>query len=402
MPLRRSSWCRRPYSGCTWSRGRSGATSRRRSNAASSTLRTVAQSSPAVAARPTYLVTTPLEIPSAAAICWCDILASSFKRNTSFILRILILGTGTLSPDKCWERTRSVAICVTSFRCCTTPFRYRDRRFRHRDRRFRWRPKSVTIDRNGWSRWTGMTGHDRPESLVTIDRNTHVHRQMHLAPGAALGITVLAHLPFAFAKHLQTGAVDHQMQRFAATQGRQHDVEIPGAAAQRRVVGHRQIGEGELVHARRETLQRAQWQAKHLLESEQHLDDRVGVDAWPATFGSPGFSVPLPQVLLHPDRNVTSRDQPGIVGRPVFNPVLALGFLPLLFVLVHRFRQKARIYASSSKVNSPAAPAVARKRQPWLPQDLCNNAPMVALPSILGSVPEFNLARRDLCKARLR
>src|SRR5476649_2155323 len=173
MPLRRSSWCRRPYSGCTWSRGRSGATSRRRSNAASSTLRTVAQSSPAVAARPTYLVTTPLEIPSAAAICWCDILASSFKRNTSFILRILILGTGTLSPDKCWERTRSVAICVTSFRCCTTPFRYRDRRFRHRDRRFRWRPKSVTIDRNGWSRWTGMTGHDRPESLVTIDRNTH-------------------------------------------------------------------------------------------------------------------------------------------------------------------------------------------------------------------------------------
>src|SRR5471032_3199871 len=172
MPLRRSSWCRRPYSGCTWSRGRSGATNRRRSNAASSTLRTVAQSSPAVAAKPTYLVTTPLEMPSAAAICWCDILASSFKRNTSFILRILILGTGTLSPDKCWERTRSVAICVTSFRCCTTPFRYRDRRFRHRDRRFRWRPKSVTIDRNGWSRWTGMTGHDRPESLVTIDRNT--------------------------------------------------------------------------------------------------------------------------------------------------------------------------------------------------------------------------------------
>jgi hypothetical protein len=49
---------------------------------------------------PTYLVTTPFEIPSAVAICWCDSLASSFKRNTSFILRILILDTGTLSPDK--------------------------------------------------------------------------------------------------------------------------------------------------------------------------------------------------------------------------------------------------------------------------------------------------------------
>ena len=41
-----------------------------------------------------------VDIPSAAAICWCDILASNFRRNTSFILRILILDTGTLSPDK--------------------------------------------------------------------------------------------------------------------------------------------------------------------------------------------------------------------------------------------------------------------------------------------------------------
>src|SRR5471032_2875119 len=175
-------------------------------------------------------------------------------------------------------------------------------------------------------------------------------------------------------KHLQTGAVDHQMQRCAATQGRQHDVEIPGAATQRRVVGHRQIGEGELVHARRETLQRTQWQAKHLLESEQHLDDRVGVDAWSATLDGLGLSAPSPQVRLHPDRHVTSGYQPGVVGRPVFNPVFVLGFLPLLFVLAYRFRQKTRICASSSKVNSPAAPAVARKRQPWLPQDLCNNA----------------------------
>src|SRR5471032_2128014 len=164
------------------------------------------------------------------------------------------------------------------------------------------------------------------------------------------------------------------MQRFAAAQARQHHVEIPGAATQRRVVGHRQIGEGELVHAPRETLQRAQRQAKHLFESKQHLDDRVGVDAWPAALGGTGTGVALPQVLLHPDRHVASRDQPSVVGRPVLNSILALGLLPLLFVLAHRFRQKTRIYASSSKVNSPAAPAVARKRQPWLPQDLCNNA----------------------------
>ena len=53
-----------------------------------------------VPANPTYLVTTPFEIPSTAAICSCESPASSFKRNTSFILRIVIFGAGMLSPDK--------------------------------------------------------------------------------------------------------------------------------------------------------------------------------------------------------------------------------------------------------------------------------------------------------------
>ena len=32
--------------------------------------------------------------------------------------------------------------------------------------------KLGTIDRNGWARWTGMAGHDGPESVGTMDRNT--------------------------------------------------------------------------------------------------------------------------------------------------------------------------------------------------------------------------------------
>jgi hypothetical protein len=44
-------------------------------------------------------------------------------------------------------------------------------------------PKSVTIDRNGRSRWTGLTGHDRPESAVTLVRNT----QLAVAAGAPPG-----------------------------------------------------------------------------------------------------------------------------------------------------------------------------------------------------------------------
>lgn len=34
-------------------------------------------------------------------------------------------------------------------------------------------------------------------------------------------------------------------------------------------------------------------EAKHLFESEQHLDDCVGVDVWSATFDVLGFGVRL-------------------------------------------------------------------------------------------------------------
>ena len=57
-----------------------------------------------------------------------------------------------------------------------------------------------------------LMGHQRRAYLAALG----VHRQMNLAPGAPLGITVLAHFPFAFTKYLQAGAVDHQMQRLPA------------------------------------------------------------------------------------------------------------------------------------------------------------------------------------------
>ncbi|MDR3483175.1 MAG: hypothetical protein P4L91_20965 [Burkholderiaceae bacterium] len=34
--------------------------------------------------------------------------------------------------------------------------------------------KSVTIDRNGWSRCAGTSGHDSPEWAVTLGRNTQI------------------------------------------------------------------------------------------------------------------------------------------------------------------------------------------------------------------------------------
>ena len=52
------------------------------------------QSRRAATARLTYLVTTPLEIPKAVAICWCDCWPSNLRRKASLSLRMLILGAG--------------------------------------------------------------------------------------------------------------------------------------------------------------------------------------------------------------------------------------------------------------------------------------------------------------------
>ena len=46
---------------------------------------TVSQSSSAALARLTYLATTPLEMPSEAAMCWCEWWSSSLRRRTSLI-----------------------------------------------------------------------------------------------------------------------------------------------------------------------------------------------------------------------------------------------------------------------------------------------------------------------------
>src|SRR5690606_19940633 len=93
---------------------------------------------PAAAARPTYLVTTPLDKPSDAAICSCESLASSFRRKTSLILRIVIDWAGMLTPEKKAAREPArLPICATPSHRGITSFRYRDRPFRYRDRRFR-------------------------------------------------------------------------------------------------------------------------------------------------------------------------------------------------------------------------------------------------------------------------
>ncbi|KAF1017816.1 MAG: hypothetical protein E5299_00307 [Burkholderia gladioli] len=51
-----------------------------------------------------------------------------------------------------------------------------------------------------------------------------VEREMDVTPRAPLRVAVLAHLPFTFSIDLQTGAVDHQMDRFVVEKDRQFGI----------------------------------------------------------------------------------------------------------------------------------------------------------------------------------
>ncbi len=101
-----------------------------------------------------------------------------------------------------------------------------------------------------------------------------------LTPPASITKSLLT---CAYAVDLQSGTVDDEVQWLAGVQHWQRDLQCLCATARGRVVGHRQVREGKLAQAQREPLQRAQWQVKDLLEAEQHLYERIRVDARAAT-----------------------------------------------------------------------------------------------------------------------
>lgn len=129
-----------------------GAGNKRRSRLASSMAAMAGQSSRAATARPTYLVTTPLGMPNAVAICWCDCWPSNLRRRASLSLRMLILGAGIAVLQKGWTLTRPEYEIHAQHRADVV-----DRRAGHDDRN-RW-----SRSRNQRSRSTGITGHVAPE-----------------------------------------------------------------------------------------------------------------------------------------------------------------------------------------------------------------------------------------------
>ena len=198
-----------------------------------------------------------------------------------------------------------------------------------------------TIAANGLDRYVGgnlveqigqhfavahvLMGHQRGADLAGV----RVHRQMDLAPSAALGPTVLAHLPFAFAIELQAGTVDHQVQWLASAPHRQHNLQSLCAARQRRVMRYLQIRKRELAQAARKALQCAQRQTKDLLETKQALNQGVRLDQGVAA-SRRLYSRCHAHALVDPHRLVSSCDQSSVVRRPVLDAVLRLGFRSLL------------------------------------------------------------------------
>ncbi len=187
---------------------------------------------------------------------------------------------------------------------------------------------------------------------------------------------MFAHLPFAFAVQLHAGAVHQQVHRFAVVHGGQLHRELLRSAAQRRVVGYRQLGECELAQATREALEGPQRQMEDLLEPKQHLNRCVRVDVRPPPPGRCALGRRAQYAFVNPHRHVASRNQASVVARPVPDTIDTFRLASLVFVLAHLLGKKSRIYASPRKVNRRATLAVARKRQLAQP-DLCNNATLI-------------------------
>ena len=101
---------------------------RRRSSSPSSISQAIAQSSPAAPASPTYFVTTPLEMPSDAAIRSWEKPPSNLSRKTSLIMRMFIRCAGTRSL---WQKLASIARVVDVMRNASPAVRFVQSRSRN-------------------------------------------------------------------------------------------------------------------------------------------------------------------------------------------------------------------------------------------------------------------------------
>ncbi|KAF1012166.1 MAG: hypothetical protein E5299_01245 [Burkholderia gladioli] len=94
---------------------------------------------------------------------------------------------------------------------------------------------------------------------------------MRFTPRALLRVAVLAYFPCTFAIDLQTGALDHKVDRFAVVKDRQFDIKRFYPVTEDSVIRHRKVWEGQIAQTVCETLQGTQGPSIDGLHAQQFL-----------------------------------------------------------------------------------------------------------------------------------
>jgi len=151
-----------------------------------------------------------------------------------------------------------------------------------------------------------------------------VHSKVELTPLPARA-TVLLGIPLALPEQLQAGAVQHEVHGpvvpdnpgLAAGEG-------PTAPGKRGVIRDGQLKAEQGEHAAAERLGLSQGQVEDEPQGQHQLDRQVGVAGLPARC-APARCLPAGNGrLVEPERQVTAPPQPGLIRRPVRDPVAPL------------------------------------------------------------------------------
>jgi len=129
-------------------------------------------------------------------------------------------------------------------------------------------------------------------------------------------------LPFAFAQHLDAGAVDQKMQSRRRRMRPDRHRQILLAPADRAEIGYLPVEAGQFEKALRHAHRLAQGQTEQALDGQAELDCRLAVRRAAAPFAA-GTAMPT-HVLVQPDEQRAACLQRRVVCFPIGRSVLRL------------------------------------------------------------------------------
>src|SRR5215213_1709279 len=151
---------------------------------------------------------------------------------------------------------------------------------------------------------------------------------VQFAPGASLRVAMLADFPFAFAKDFHARRIHYHVQRLIVVAAWQDDFQSGAAAAQGRVVGHRQIHAEQLDDRQQQALGGTQRQMVDLFERCHTQDGGVAIGIASTGFARLLLIVPDGEhIVTNPQRQASALNQSLVILFPVAETVALLSFL---------------------------------------------------------------------------